>query len=743
LGILDTRLAQKLVWNPGASALERMGFVKRQHPGWSIIRDELKLGTSSSVGTYPLDQNYEKFLKSVGFFTWVQACVKANAKAMASAPLFAEDPKTGELTDDHPLVEKMNNPNPQDGGFKFRLRTAQQLLLTGEAFWAMDGSQKDLKDLEFWLLRSDRMGIEPSGSDAFPVSHYVFRNAHNDTVDLDPERVLHFAFPHPTDPLHGLSPLHELRMTLSLLWKALQWNKDFFDNGARLSGLLKVQGELSETEYKRAEAKLREKHGKEGRRHRAMILEGGADWIETGTTPKEADFLDLLRMLRDETHAVIGTPPIRSGILEYASYANAVQQDKGWYRGSIIPDNKLIFDDLNAQPVVLLQGVKLIPNYDDVEALQDDRNEISEMDVRDAEVGIRTINQIREERGYGEPVPWGNAPRWAVEGGFVDLEGAPIDEDDDEEEEPEQPTDPPPEETPEPADDEGEPTEEGRDLGPVPIAWLTHPIVRKARDLRYRQFILRTTPLRLRWQRAAKRLFVDLEKEVARTLSQLVVVGGSAPLPPELDGARLFRPEMFVETAHALFDGLARATMQQGGDDVYAIAEGDGLKGVLEGSAPSLKQAGDVYEPDELWLETWTGNAVSGMNTTQQKKLAKIVGKSLREGESVDTLARGIKGHFRTMKTSHARMIARTETISLYNAGSVEGMLDVGYGMKEWLATPDDLTRDSHNGIDGTKVPVAEDFHLDGGSGPFPGAISGGAEENANCRCSVIPVIGS
>ena len=57
---------------------------------------------------------------------------------------------------------------------------------------------------------------------------------------------------------------------------------------------------------------------------------------------------------------------------------------------------------------------------------------------------------------------------------------------------------------------------------------------------------------------------------------------------------------------------------------------------------------------------------------------------------------------------------------------------------KEWIATVDHATRDSHLDLDGTSVP--EDRPFDNGL-MFPGDSSGPPEEVYNCRCSMAAVV--
>lgn len=735
-------IVDRLITRPLVRWLDRRGVLQKSHPAWQAIYDDLRLVYTSDYGIGPEDVNYEQFLKSVGYFSWVQACVKAIASAAASAPLVVEDPATGELLEQHPLIDKFHNPNPDDGHYSFWYKIHQQLSLTGNCFIALDGDVTRLDSVELWVLRSDYVTIDPSESDAFPVKNYIYTNRLRKKVLLDPEQVIHFKFPHQYDHLYGLSPLAELECTLRLLWAALNWNKEFFRNGAQLAGVLQAPAGLGGAEFERFEEQFRQRHvGQNATNRRSVaILEGDAKWTQTGATPGEADFLQLLDRLRNEIHAVLRVPPIQSGILEYASYANARVQDAMFYNTKIEPDNRLLTDHLNSQPIVMLQGVKLCHTYDHVDALREDEDAISNRDRLDAAEGIRTINEIREERGIGDPVPWGNAPRWALMLGIVDVDGNVLEE----EEEPEPPPMPQQEPGEDMAEEENEaPAEEEAEeaeLGAPPLAMRMVPRTKAEREIYYRAFLARTESIEGGWRRDARKGFRWIEDRVMGKIAALQeqdlaqgtptdvmkVLAADVPVPAAWAGESWFSEGAFAEEIGELFKARGARTMKIGAAD---------LAGTI-GTAFALEVVGEVEE----FLKEWTGKRVRNISETQRESISKIVAKSIKEGETVRQLAGRLRKHFTRMAQSRAQTIARTETIGLYNAGGIQAMRGTGVTEKEWLATPDDATRESHRAANGQRVPVDADFTLRDGSGPFPGAINA-ASENVNCRCSVLPVV--
>ena len=83
--------------------------------------------------------------------------------------------------------------------------------------------------------------------------------------------------------------------------------------------------------------------------------------------------------------------------------------------------------------------------------------------------------------------------------------------------------------------------------------------------------------------------------------------------------------------------------------------------------------------------------------------------------------------------------IVRTEGHRVESAAKIEAYEDLEKQrielLKEWLSSRDERTRSAHTELDGTIIPVDEDFHSSfGGSGKAPGML-GTAEDDINCRC--------
>lgn len=87
---------------------------------------------------------------------------------------------------------------------------------------------------------------------------------------------------------------------------------------------------------------------------------------------------------------------------------------------------------------------------------------------------------------------------------------------------------------------------------------------------------------------------------------------------------------------------------------------------------------------------------------------------------------------------TRADRIARTETTAAYNAGALDAGRVEQAGVKVWLATGDDRTRDTHLEASNTCVPLDGTFDVGGAALQMPGDPSGPPEETINCRCTVV-----
>lgn len=103
--------------------------------------------------------------------------------------------------------------------------------------------------------------------------------------------------------------------------------------------------------------------------------------------------------------------------------------------------------------------------------------------------------------------------------------------------------------------------------------------------------------------------------------------------------------------------------------------------------------------------------------------------------------ARILRNQFTGIAQWQAERIIRTESTNIANFATLQSAQTVFPGenlIKEWIASFDDRTRDSHAEAGASEpIPQAEPFMVGGSLLMYPGDPSGPAAEVVNCRCSV------
>ena len=122
---------------------------------------------------------------------------------------------------------------------------------------------------------------------------------------------------------------------------------------------------------------------------------------------------------------------------------------------------------------------------------------------------------------------------------------------------------------------------------------------------------------------------------------------------------------------------------------------------------------------------------------TMSKEVQQILSTSETEGLGNKEVARRLRKKFQQLKGYQARRIARTEINAVNNEYAYQQLvLDDTVDYKQWIATHDHRTRESHQELDGEITRVADPFS---NGLLFPGDHSGAPKEFINCRCTVVP----
>lgn len=143
------------------------------------------------------------------------------------------------------------------------------------------------------------------------------------------------------------------------------------------------------------------------------------------------------------------------------------------------------------------------------------------------------------------------------------------------------------------------------------------------------------------------------------------------------------------------------------------------------------------------YISTTGAEQITKITNTTKKLIKRAIDAGTSQGWGTARIAQEIRANWKGISRSRALTISRTETLSASNYGSLAGAEYIQNNIpcveveKQWLATPDTRTRDSHKKANGQRRKLNEPFNINGKEMQHPGDPKGGASEIIKCRCAM------
>ena len=341
----------------------------------------------------------------------VYACINERAGGAAAVPwnLFrraaSKDTKR-EKIEEHPLLDRMRRPNPQEGGSAYRMKVLAFYLIAGDSYLTRIGPEVG-PPKELYTIRPDRMSIVP-GNQFNPIAGYRYTvNGVPRKPDFEPEEILHLKMFHPLDDWYGLSPIEVAAKEIDISSMGREWNMKLLQNDCRPPGGIVVQGSLEDEQREHLEEKFEAKMQGYKNAGRPPVLEGGVKWEPWAITPKDMDWLNSDKMNSRKICSVFNIAPEIIGDAENKTYSNYKEARKALYIEAIIPDLDMLADEFNNWLTPAWDDDRLVLEYDkdSIEAIKEEQSAVYE---RQGIAWWRTINEKRLSCGDDSIGPAGD-----------------------------------------------------------------------------------------------------------------------------------------------------------------------------------------------------------------------------------------------------------------------------------------------------------------------------------------------
>lgn len=254
------------------------------------------------------------------------AAVALIAEAIGSLPLrlYRQDGDDRKAATEHPLHTVLHRaPNGQQSATEFWEWMVSSMLLTGNAYARVtrgfDGQCRSLDPMV-----TDRVTIMRKGE---TIAGYEYTNRDGVRERLLPAEVFHLRHRAGSDPLVGVSPITAARAVIQLAQAEAQHGQSTFDNGGKLTGVLKVASMLKPEQRQAIGASWASQHAGAVNSGKTAILESGVEFQPLSMNLQDAQWIEARRFSVEEVARIFKVPPVLIGDLSHSTYSNSVAMD--------------------------------------------------------------------------------------------------------------------------------------------------------------------------------------------------------------------------------------------------------------------------------------------------------------------------------------------------------------------------------------------------------------------------------
>ncbi len=351
----------------------------------------------------PVDRAFEVYAG------WVYACIRAIAEEIAAMELqlFKVGADGDEEVFEHEILDLLDAVNPYQTGLELKYNIAAHLEAVGNAYVYLEGvkSEKD-KPTALYVLNPAKVKVVVNRN-VFPTAVEKFQyRTETKVYEFKPYEVLHIKYPDPSDPFEGIGTVQTIAQWIDADNYAMEFNRRFFLNGARLGGFLESENAHTPEQLDYLKKSFEAIFKGVENAYKVAALPKGTKFSAAAETQKDMDFSNLMDKMRDRILAGFRVPRTALGITDDVNRANAEATNYVFALRTIKPKMELITSYFNEF---------LVPRYgDDVylsyaDPVPENRElRLQEMQAAMAQQPVMSVNEAREEYFGLEPVENGD-----------------------------------------------------------------------------------------------------------------------------------------------------------------------------------------------------------------------------------------------------------------------------------------------------------------------------------------------
>jgi HK97 family phage portal protein len=282
----------------------------------------------------------EPFILNPASNLWlVFKCVQLKANKICSVP-FRVDDENGNPVEDPIILNRVQNPNPYQSWHDFIVQSVLNFDVFGAFAWFVQRDGQGQVVNVFPLVPARMKPIIKQNEIGFAyISGWQYMRPDSTQVLLQASDVVYVPQHDPYGGLIGRSSLDMAKHILHARYAAEELNSWSLRNHAVPPGIIELPEGISDAQREQFKTKLREEWRGHKQAQIPNLLPAGAKYISISPTFAELEFIDGLKLLRDDICALMGVPvreifPQESGL---NSGISAEEDAKKFWRNGLFP----------------------------------------------------------------------------------------------------------------------------------------------------------------------------------------------------------------------------------------------------------------------------------------------------------------------------------------------------------------------------------------------------------------------
>ena len=220
---------------------------------------------------------------------------------------------------------------------------------------------------------------------------------HNDQTKevIDSEDMLHFKLITKSDGYTGLSPIEQCKNAISWGLDLEKYGKSFFENGAKLSGVLESDRTLSTEAIDRLRNSFNNNYSKLKGANQTAVLEEGLKYKPIQIAPDQAQWLASRQFSIEEVARIFNLPPHLLKDLTKSSFNNIEMQSQEFVSYSLMPYLTRIELEMNIKLFRRTEVGKKYVKFNVNGLLRGNIKDRSDFYSKMISSGVMSINEVR------------------------------------------------------------------------------------------------------------------------------------------------------------------------------------------------------------------------------------------------------------------------------------------------------------------------------------------------------------